>query len=95
MCPACQSQDTDWIEASGRGRVYSWVVVNHPVHPVLVDQVPYVVALIELVEGVRVVGNVGGCVPDEVRPNMSVELYYESTEGGLQLPNFRKVEDGH
>ena len=50
MCPVCQSTETEWIQASGRGRIYSWVVVTHPVDPVLVDQVPYAVAMIDLEE---------------------------------------------
>ena len=90
MCPACQSQDTEWIESSGRGTVYSWVVAAHPVAEVLVDQVPYVVGLIELEEGVRVVGNVEGCDPGEVEAGMAVELFFEEA-GGMRLPNFRKA----
>ena len=89
MCPECQSSETEWIESSGRGTVYSWVVATHPVHEVLVDQVPYVVGLIELEEGVRVVGNVEGYPPDEVEAGMTVELFFEEVEG-IRLPNFRK-----
>jgi uncharacterized protein len=54
--------------------VYRWVVAAHPVHPSLVDQVPYVVGLIELEEGVRVVANVTGRPPAEVTAEMPVEL---------------------
>lgn len=89
MCPECQSSETEWIESSGRGTVYSWVVATHPVHEVLVDQVPYVVGLIELEEGVRVVGNVEGYPPDEVEAGMLVELFFEEVEG-IRVPNFRK-----
>ena len=90
MCPVCQSTDTEWIEASGRGRVYSWIVVTHPVDPVLVDQVPYAVAMIDLEEGVRVVGNVAGCEPDEIVAGMDVSLYFEDpNQDGIRLPNFQ------
>ncbi len=92
MCPACQSQDVDWIESSGRGRVYSWIVANHPVHPVLTGQVPYVVAMIELEHNIRLVGNVMGCAPDEVEADLPVEVIFERLEDGRQLPNFRRVE---
>jgi uncharacterized OB-fold protein len=88
MCPECQSTQTEWIESSARGSVYSWIVATHPVDPVLVDQVPYVVALIELEEGVRVVGNVEGCDPEEIVAGMAVELFFEEVEG-MRLPNFR------
>jgi uncharacterized OB-fold protein len=91
MCPSCQATETDWREASGRGTVYSWVVAAHPVHPTLADQVPYVVGLVELEEGVRVVANVTGCTPDEVTAGMPVEVYFEDVDAEVRLPNFRAV----
>jgi uncharacterized OB-fold protein len=74
MCPKCRSTETSWIATSGRGSIYSWLVVHHPVHPVLVDQVPYVVAMIDLEEGIRVVGNVEGCEPEAITAGMAVEV---------------------
>jgi uncharacterized OB-fold protein len=56
---------------------------------VIADQVPYVVAVIELPEGIRVVGNVTGCAPDEIQPGMSVELYFEEVSDDFIRPNFR------
>ena len=91
MCPVCQSMDTRWIESAGRGSVYSWLVVHNPVNPVLAEQVPYVVAMIDLEEGVRVVGNVEGCDPDSVHPGMAVAVIFERHEGGMMIPNFRAV----
>ena len=89
MCPYCRSEATDWVPAAGRGSVYSWIVASHPVDPVLADQVPYVVAMIDLPEGIRVVGNVLGCEPAEVTAGMAVELMFEDAGEGLRLPNFR------
>ncbi len=91
MCPECQASATDWVAASGRGSVYSWVVAVHPVDPVLADQVPYVVGLIELEEGVRVVGNVEGCPPEEVTAGMAVELFFTEI-ADIHLPNFRPAK---
>jgi uncharacterized OB-fold protein len=88
MCYRCQDGRTEWFAASGRGSVYSWIVAAHPVLPVLADQVPYVVGLIELEEGVRVVGNVTGCSVDEVQAGMPVEVYFETADHGVRLPNF-------
>jgi len=90
MCPTCQSTETEWVPASGAGTVYSWIVAAHPVDPVLVDQVPYVVAMIDLPEGVRVVGNIDGCAPEEVQPGMAVELVFVR-RGDVTIPNFRKA----
>ena len=90
MCPVCQSQDTEWIEAVGEGRVYSWTVVTHPVDVVLADQVPYIVALVDLPEGVRVIADLIDCDPDAVAAGMPVRLAFEDQEG-LNIPNFRPL----
>ena len=80
----------EWIESEGRGEVYSWIVVTHPVDPVLVDQVPFAVAMIGLPEKVRVVGNIAGVDPDAIEAGMPVELYFEEPgEDGIPLPNWR------
>jgi len=93
MCPFCQTTETEWIDASGRGTVYSWVVATHPVHASLVDQVPYVVGLVELEEGVRVVANINGCPHEEIAADMPVELYFGELEGDVRLPNFRATRE--
>src|SRR5438128_1885639 len=54
MCGACGSLEWDTAEASGRGRVYSWMLSQHPNRP---DDEPSIVVLVELVEGVRLVSN--------------------------------------
>jgi len=92
MCPVCQSTDTHWLQASGRGTLYSWVVAVHASDPLLADQVPYAVALIELDEGVRVIANVLDADPSELRADMPVELVFEESDGN-RLPNFRPAPD--
>ncbi len=92
MCPYCQATGTRWTRSSGRGEIYSWVVVAHPVDPVLADQVPYVVALVELPEGVRIVANVVGCEPDRLAGGEAVDLFFEDGADGQRLPNFRLAQ---
>jgi uncharacterized OB-fold protein len=59
-CGSCGSWDTDWQQLPGTGRVVSWTVVEHPVHPAF--PVPYTVLLVELdgTEGARLVGHLDG-----------------------------------
>ena len=90
MCPSCQSMQTRWEPAPDRGRLYSWVTVTHPVDEALAEQVPYVVALVELTEGVRVVANIVGCSPDTLSAGETVEMFFEERADGLRLPNFRR-----
>src|SRR5580692_11419529 len=62
ICHKCRSVNLGWHRVSGRGRVYSWERVWHPVHPALKDACPYMVVLVELSDGgnVRMVGNLAG-----------------------------------
>lgn len=91
MCPVCQSKETEWIRASGEGSIYSWAVVTHPVDAVLLDQTPYVIALIDLPEGVRLLANVIDCPPSDIVSAMPVTLIFEDQDG-LRIPNFRPVD---
>lgn len=92
VCPACRSRAADWIEASGRARVFSWIVVRHPVpREVYQDEVPYVVALVTLEEGVRMATNIVGCAPEAVAADMAVEVVFEDATAGISLPKFRPV----
>ncbi|GAA2093742.1 hypothetical protein GCM10009780_39260 [Actinomadura alba] len=86
MCPHCHALDRDHVVASGRGELHSYVVHHHP--PVPGRTGPYVVGLVELEEGVRMVGNVIGCPPGDVRIGMPVRLVFERLDDGLTLPQW-------
>jgi uncharacterized OB-fold protein len=87
MCPACNSLDWDTIESSGRGTVYSYVMPQHPRFPFF--EYPYIVALVQLAEGVRVVSNLCGIAPHDVEVGMDVEVSYQSYHNDLVLHEFR------
>ncbi|PHQ50584.1 protein dehydratase [Streptomyces cinnamoneus] len=85
-CGSCGSPQWTAVEASGDGSVYSYVVVHHPAAPGF--EPPYAVGLVELAEGVRMISNVVGVAPDEVRVGMPVRLEFAEADG-LTLPLFR------
>ncbi|HZQ31743.1 MAG TPA: Zn-ribbon domain-containing OB-fold protein [Mycobacterium sp.] len=92
MCPACNSLEWETIESSGKGTVYSYVMPQHPQMPFM--EYPYIVVLVELEEGVRLVSNLCGIAPDDVEVGMPVEVFYQtfdSAVGGndLVLHQFR------
>lgn len=89
MCPHCHSAERDHTVASGRGIVHSYVVNHHP--PTSGRTPPYVVALVELDEGVRMVGNVLDCPPQDVRIGMPVRVTFERRDDGLVLPQWAPV----
>lgn len=89
-CPTCLGNDLEWRDASGRGVVYACTVV-HTRGPARVrDRSPYVVALVELDEGVRFMTNVFGCPADDVHVGMRVCVTWEAVGDphGRQLPVF-------
>jgi uncharacterized OB-fold protein len=90
MCPQCATIGGEWVESSGRGVVYSWVVAHHPVHPALVDRVPYNIVLVELEEGPRIVSNLEDAEQDEIEAGQPVEVVFERVSDELTLPKFRR-----
>jgi uncharacterized OB-fold protein len=76
MCPACNSLEWDTVESTGRGTVYSYVMPQHPPMPLM--EYPYIVALVELDENVRLVSNLRDIAPADVEVGMPVEVFYET-----------------
>jgi uncharacterized OB-fold protein len=90
MCPHCNSLSWDAIESSGRGEVFSFVMPQHPPYPWF--EYPYIVVLVDLEEGVRLVSNLCDVNPGDVSIGMAVRVFYEHFEDGLVLPQFRPVD---
>ncbi|MDT4892559.1 MAG: 3-oxo-4,17-pregnadiene-20-carboxyl-CoA hydratase alpha subunit [Pseudonocardiales bacterium] len=87
MCPSCGAAKTEYVVARGRGEVYSYVVHHHPQVPG--KTLPFVVALVELEEGVRMLGELLEVDPAEVTVGMPVELALTRIDDELSLPNWR------
>ena len=86
-CPGCGSFDWDTVESCGRGTVFSFVVTHHP--QVASFEYPLPIAVVELVEGVRVVGDVIGTDPAQVHIGMPVVAETVAVDGDLTLVMFR------
>lgn len=92
FCPGSLERP-EWVQASGKGTVFSWIVVRHPVpRDIYADEVPYVVALVALDEGCRMTGNIVDCAPEDVRAGMPVEIVYNQVTPEITLPAFRPTE---
>jgi uncharacterized protein len=83
MCPSCQSLNWRPKQATGRGKVYTWIVSKHPNMP---DSDFRIVALIDLEEGVRMVSNLRDVELADVHEAMPVELFFDTDNG---IPQFR------
>jgi uncharacterized OB-fold protein len=89
VCPGCLSDRTEWLRASGRGTVYTFTVTYQNLAPGFRDGVPYVLAYVELDEGVRMLANVVDCAPDDVRIGMPVEVTFDDVTPDTTLPKFK------
>jgi len=89
MCPQCRSVEWGTVAATGRGEVFSFVMPHHPAFPWF--EYPYIVALVELEEGVRVVANLVGVTPDDAAIGMAVQVEFEHHDNDVVLPVFRPV----
>jgi uncharacterized protein len=89
MCPACGATRPDYVVARGTGTVHSYVVHRHP--PVPGKELPILLALVELDEGVRMVGELLGIADDEVEIGMPVEVSMVRVDDELTVPAWRPV----
>jgi uncharacterized protein len=88
-CPRCFGDDVDWRADTGAGTVYAASVHTRPGPGRVEEDGPYVVALVDLDAGVRMMSNVTGCPPGDVEVGMRVELTWEPLSDGRHLPVFR------
>lgn len=89
LCPACWSCDLAWIEASGEGTVYTFTVMHRAPSPVFSGQTPYVVALVDLAEGPRMMANIVGTGAREIALGDRVRVCFE-IRGDHALPQFAR-----
>jgi uncharacterized protein len=92
MCPVCHGLEFDMAELSGTGLVYSYAVLHHPRSPKFTY--PLVTALVELDEGVRLVTNLVGVEPADVKIGMPVRVTFVPTDREMSIPVFAPVEAG-
>ena len=86
---ACGSAAIAWKDCSGRGTVFSYTVVHRAPDPAFRGELPYVLAVIELEEGARLMSNVIGCAPAEVRIGAPVQVVFETVAENVGVAKFR------
>jgi uncharacterized protein len=90
LCTACGA-DPEWLETSGKGEVYTFTVIHQNGARPFADEVPYVVAMIELAEGPRMMGNITDCDPEDVHIGMAVTWYPVEVNDEIGFPFWRPV----
>lgn len=93
-CPRCLSDRCTWTDLSGRGVVASTIVFHQVYNQAFADDVPYNVSLIQLDEGPRMISNVVGIPPSDVKVGMAVQVTFDPVTDEVTIPRFTPVADG-
>jgi uncharacterized OB-fold protein len=88
-CPDCWSANLGWFEASGRGKVFSYSITMAGVEERFAEDLPFVLALVDLEEGIRMMTNIVECKPDEVSIGMDVKVTFRDVTDEFSLPMFK------
>ena len=91
QCPACWSDNLGWIEASGRATIYAFSITYEGVEAVFREDLPIVLAWVDLPEGIRMQTNIIDCDPDSVAIGQEVEVVFKQVTDAITLPYFRPV----
>jgi uncharacterized OB-fold protein len=89
VCSHCLSSKLEWIEASGKATVYSCSVNYRAGHPGFAEKTPFVLAIVDLAEGPRMMTNIVKCDPESVRIGMAVEVCFDDVTDEVTLPMFQ------
>ena len=91
MCHACNSLNLKWSRVSGKGKVFSWVVCNRAFHPAFSEDVPYIVVNVQLYEqeDLRISGPLVGVTPEDTKPSMPVEVFFDRVTEDFTLPKWK------
>jgi len=87
VCSSCGSSEWTWMPSSGRGRVFSWTVTHQAPFPGLAT--PFVAAVIEMDEGVRLAAGLRGIDPSALRLDLPVAVEMISVSETAAVPFFR------
>jgi uncharacterized OB-fold protein len=91
LCPLCHAPDIEWVQSSGRGRLHSFGIVYQTISKTFKVKPPYVLAMVELEEGPRLMSNLINVEPDprRIRCDMPVEVVFETLTDEVTLPLFQ------
>ncbi len=87
FCPYCLSERVQWVTSEGKGTVYTYSIVHRAPSPDFAEEVPYIVAYIELDEGPRMMSRIHA-EPDQIVVGMRVKVDFEKFSPEITLPVF-------
>jgi uncharacterized OB-fold protein len=88
-CTSCSSENSEWVEAAGRATLYAYAVNVYGVPFAFMEDLPYVLALVDLPEGPRMISNIVGCNPEDLKNGMELEVVFDDVSSEVTLPKWR------
>jgi len=89
LCTNCMSSNTEWVKCSGKGKIYTFTVTNQNGAAGFRDSLPYVLAWVEIDEGLRILTNIVDCPPAQVKIDQRVEVVFDDVTPEVTLVKFR------
>lgn len=89
LCTECLDESLEWVEAGGRGTLFTYAIMYQRYHPAFYDEIPYNIAVVELDEGPRLNTNIVGIANDDLRVGLPVVVTFEAMSDGVSVPKFR------
>ena len=89
FCPECLAAELEWVDASGKAEVFSYVVIHQSYDPYFSQRVPYAVVEVKLEEGPLMTSSVIDCDPSEIEIGMPLSVVFERLNDTIALPAFR------
>jgi uncharacterized protein len=91
LVPGVVESEVEWVEASGKGTIYSFTVARRPAGQAFADDCPYVIVSVDLAEGARVMSNLVTDDPDSVAIGQAVEVVFDKVSEDLTIPKFKRA----
>jgi uncharacterized OB-fold protein len=88
ICSNCLSTASEWVRVSGRGEIFSFNVMHQVYHPGFAPEVPYAVVIVRLAEGAKMLSNLVGVAPHDIRIGMPVQVTFDDITDEVTLPKF-------
>ena len=91
LCPFTGSEDLVWVEVSGRGVIVSFSIIHRPNHPAFSEEVPIILAEVQIEEGATLLARIVGCNAGKVKSGMKIKLLSPEKARRYPLPTFELV----
>jgi uncharacterized OB-fold protein len=89
FCTNCSGEEAEWIEASGKATLYAYAINVYGVPFPFIEDLPYVLGLVDIEEGPRMISNIVGCAHEDLKNGMPLEVVFEEAAEGVVLPKWR------